>query len=245
MAIDTRLKAVTYCMEHPEFEDKFSGLTGLPDLERLISRIHAGSCTIKNFLKVLKSFKKIQTTLDELLTIIGNEEVNIIQELLRKVPDVKKLLSEIEDFFTLNEEKKDLLPLEGKDELYDAAIDEETAAERKLDEELDAAKKLLKSVCPDHQLEDWNYAHLAGCGYEKQVKGGCLQTYWNQRHLSNPSPGENQGTFELDQNVWYQGLCSLLYPPISPTCQEFETSSREKDFRLKGLSLEGKVLTIA
>ncbi|KAG0139481.1 hypothetical protein CROQUDRAFT_54664 [Cronartium quercuum f. sp. fusiforme G11] len=144
-AINTRLDAVTYLMNHPDFEDKFGTLTGLPDLERLISRIHAGSCTVKNFLKVLKAFQKIQTALSDLVSTIGEEEATILNQLLHKVPDIKQLISEIEDMFTLDEEKKDLLPLEGKDELYDAAIDEEKEAEGSLADELDAAKKLLKS----------------------------------------------------------------------------------------------------
>lgn len=144
-AIEMRLDSVTYLIEHPDFVDQFGTLTGLPDLERLISRIHAGSCTVKNFLKVLKSFQKIQTTLETLKTAIGNDQPKILDQLLGKVPDVAQLIVDIEEMFTLDEEKKDLLPLEGKDELYDAAIEEEREAEGSLDDELEAAKKLLKS----------------------------------------------------------------------------------------------------
>jgi DNA mismatch repair protein MSH6 len=35
-------------------------LRGIPDLERLISRIHAGNCKVKEFLTVLEAFKSIQ-----------------------------------------------------------------------------------------------------------------------------------------------------------------------------------------
>ena len=41
-------------IEHPNFETDFSSLLkGIPDLERIISRIHAKSCKVKDFLKVL------------------------------------------------------------------------------------------------------------------------------------------------------------------------------------------------
>ena len=42
-------------MSHPTFEGEFMEIAkGLPDLERIVSRIHAKNCKIKDFLKVLK-----------------------------------------------------------------------------------------------------------------------------------------------------------------------------------------------
>lgn len=41
-------------MDHPTFEAEFSDVAkGLPDLERIVSRIHAKNCRVKDFLKVL------------------------------------------------------------------------------------------------------------------------------------------------------------------------------------------------
>ena len=41
-------------MNHPTFEAGFTEIAkGLPDLERIVSRIHAKSCRVKDFLKVL------------------------------------------------------------------------------------------------------------------------------------------------------------------------------------------------
>lgn len=41
-------------MSHPTFEASFSDIVkGLPDLERIVSRIHAKNCKVKDFLKVL------------------------------------------------------------------------------------------------------------------------------------------------------------------------------------------------
>lgn len=49
-----RLDAVQDLLEHPTFEKDFTAIAkGLPDLERIVSRIHAKNCKVKDFLKVL------------------------------------------------------------------------------------------------------------------------------------------------------------------------------------------------
>jgi len=41
-------------MSNGSFETDFAEVVkGIPDLERIISRIHAGTCKVKDFLKVL------------------------------------------------------------------------------------------------------------------------------------------------------------------------------------------------
>ncbi|KIK54037.1 hypothetical protein GYMLUDRAFT_249807 [Collybiopsis luxurians FD-317 M1] len=53
-AINARLDAVEDLMEHPTLEKSFTETAkGLPDLERVVSRIHARNCKVKDFLKVL------------------------------------------------------------------------------------------------------------------------------------------------------------------------------------------------
>lgn len=50
-----RLDAVEDLMRNPAFETEFMEIAkGLPDLERIVSRIHAKNCKVKDFLKVLK-----------------------------------------------------------------------------------------------------------------------------------------------------------------------------------------------
>ena len=49
-----RLDAVDDLLDHPTFESEFTAVAkGLPDLERIVSRIHAKNCRVKDFLKVL------------------------------------------------------------------------------------------------------------------------------------------------------------------------------------------------
>ena len=55
MVVIHRLDAVEDLMNHPTFEGDFMGVAkGLPDLERIVSRIHAKNCKVRDFLKVLK-----------------------------------------------------------------------------------------------------------------------------------------------------------------------------------------------
>lgn len=49
-----RLDAVQDLINHPTFREDFAKLVkGMPDLERIVSRIHAKSCKVKDFLQVL------------------------------------------------------------------------------------------------------------------------------------------------------------------------------------------------
>lgn len=55
LRIGLSLDAVEDLMSHPTFEGEFMEVAkGLPDLERIVSRIHAKNCKVKDFLKVLK-----------------------------------------------------------------------------------------------------------------------------------------------------------------------------------------------
>lgn len=117
---------------------------GLPDLERQISRIHAGHCSIKVFKSVLDAFRKTAETFDSFKTISQGFKNPLIAKLLASSPDVVEALDEVEEMFT--GEGSELTPHEGHDELFDEAVAEVRQAEADLDEELDAARKLLKCV---------------------------------------------------------------------------------------------------
>lgn len=50
-----RLDAVEDLMNDPAFEEEFTTLVKrLPDLERIVSRIHAKNCKVKDFLHALR-----------------------------------------------------------------------------------------------------------------------------------------------------------------------------------------------
>ena len=49
-------------MDHPTFEGDFNSLVkGVPDLERIVSRIHARNCKVRDFLKVLSVYSRFLT----------------------------------------------------------------------------------------------------------------------------------------------------------------------------------------
>jgi DNA mismatch repair protein MSH6 len=61
--INARLDAVEALNADLTITDRFTAsLSKIPDLERLISRIHAGRCKATDFLKVLEGFEQIEYT---------------------------------------------------------------------------------------------------------------------------------------------------------------------------------------
>ncbi|KDQ07318.1 hypothetical protein BOTBODRAFT_167161 [Botryobasidium botryosum FD-172 SS1] len=153
-AINDRLDAVDDIMKHPTFEDDFTKVAkGLPDLERIVSRIHAGSCKVKDFLKVLSSFKTISDAFKEFATTAESFDSQSIAGLLRGAPDLTPNLNHVEEQFEqLKDDPDVLMPKEGKDEAYDEVQETINGLEGKLNDELQKFKKKLG--CKN--LEYWN-----------------------------------------------------------------------------------------
>ena len=58
--INKRLDIIEELNKHSGFRELFDEtFLHFPDLERLISRIHAGTCRVKDFLLVLTAFEKL------------------------------------------------------------------------------------------------------------------------------------------------------------------------------------------
>ncbi|KAI0251081.1 muts domain V-domain-containing protein [Lactifluus subvellereus] len=153
--ISARLDAVEDLMNHPTFEGEFMEVAkGLPDLERIVSRIHAKNCKVKDFLKVLKSFRALSNGLSKLADASETFESKTILGLLRSAPDLLPHIKNVESRFEKPEKyNDDLLPVEGKDEAYDDIAKEIRELEKELDKSL---KKLEKQVgCP---LQYWHSA---------------------------------------------------------------------------------------
>ncbi|KAJ7074366.1 muts domain V-domain-containing protein [Mycena amicta] len=146
--INARLDAVEDIMNHPEFESEFMDLVkGLPDLERIVSRIHAKNCTIKDFLKVLAAFKKLSHGLSHLADVSESFESKTIFGLLRGAPDLIQNIKKVQQMYEKPPPEKDLselVPQSGKDEVYDEIMEEIAGLEKELDDELDKFRKELK-----------------------------------------------------------------------------------------------------
>ncbi|KIK25984.1 hypothetical protein PISMIDRAFT_676513 [Pisolithus microcarpus 441] len=142
--INNRLDAVQDLMDHPTFETRFTDLVkGLPDLERIVSRIHAKNCKVKDFIKVLSAFKKLNDGLASLAENSESFESKTILGLLRSAPDLSPHLKNIQSRFTADKDTDELLPVDGRDEVYDGVMQEISELEQALDSRL---KKFEKSI---------------------------------------------------------------------------------------------------
>ncbi|EKM57980.1 uncharacterized protein PHACADRAFT_116507 [Phanerochaete carnosa HHB-10118-sp] len=142
--INARLDAVQDLIDHPTFEAEFNEVAkGLGDLERIVSRVHAKNCKVKDFLKVLDSFKTLSKGLSALADTAEGFKSRTVFGLLRSAPDLAPHIKNVKAMFEITEGSDELMPREGKDEEYDSVMEEINELERTLETEL---KKLEKKL---------------------------------------------------------------------------------------------------
>ncbi|KIY68031.1 DNA mismatch repair protein Msh6 [Cylindrobasidium torrendii FP15055 ss-10] len=143
--INDRLDAVQDLMNHPTFEADFAELAkGLPDLERVVSRIHAKNCKVKDFVKVLASFKKLSRGMSALADTSDNFDSKSVLGLLRGAPDLLPNIKNVESMYVKPEkDANELHPEKGKDAEYDAISKEIRKLEKSLDAELEELQDTL------------------------------------------------------------------------------------------------------
>ncbi|CAZ83140.1 unnamed protein product [Tuber melanosporum] len=122
--INARLDAVESLNSNNGFQDAFvTHLNKMPDLERLISRIHAGSSRATDFLRVLEGFEQIRDAIDEItLYSVGG---GLIGQLLTSMPDLKRSLKQWEAAFDREKAKSQglLVPERGVELDFDTSQD--------------------------------------------------------------------------------------------------------------------------
>jgi DNA mismatch repair protein MSH6 len=120
---DDSLDAVQDLMDHPTFESDFNDVAkGLPDLERIVSRIHANNCRVKDFLKVLdvspvnhtlmkhiayryaQAFKRLSKGLGSLADTADGFKSKTILGLLRSAPDLWPHIKHVRAMFQHTED---------------------------------------------------------------------------------------------------------------------------------------------
>lgn len=122
--INHRLDAVESLNADTRVRDQFtSQLVKLPDLERMISRIHAGSCKAQDFVRVLDGFEQIEYTMS-LVKDVGSGE-GVIGSLITSMPDLKPALAHWKEAFDHSKAKTDgvLIPERGVEEDFDKSQD--------------------------------------------------------------------------------------------------------------------------
>ncbi|OJJ44601.1 hypothetical protein ASPZODRAFT_71397 [Penicilliopsis zonata CBS 506.65] len=120
--INARLDAVDSLNADSSIRDQFSGcLAKMPDLERLISRVHAGNCRAQDFVRVLEGFEQIDYTMS-LLKESGSGD-GVIGQLINGMPDMSLLLEYWKTAFDRAKAKENgiLVPEPGVEEDFDSS----------------------------------------------------------------------------------------------------------------------------
>ncbi|KAL8868623.1 MAG: hypothetical protein Q9174_004870, partial [Haloplaca sp. 1 TL-2023] len=144
--INARLDAVEALNADSTVRDRFtSQLSKLPDLERLISRVHAGNCKAADFVRVLDGFEQIEYTMS-LLSKFGKGE-GVIGQLISSMPDLRQTLARWKDAFDRTKAREDglLVPETGVEEDFDASQERIETILSQLDTLLQESRKKLGS----------------------------------------------------------------------------------------------------
>ncbi|EGV61451.1 DNA mismatch repair protein Msh6 [Yamadazyma tenuis ATCC 10573] len=146
--INERFKSIEFLMgDGADFRQTLeSGLTGLPDLERLLARIHGGSLRFKDFLKVIEGFERISKLVDNLREFTSRE-MGSLHKFVGEFPsDLHELIAEWEDSFDRIQALSDVIsPTKGIDEEFDDSMDKINNLESQLNTYLQQYKRQYKS----------------------------------------------------------------------------------------------------
>jgi DNA mismatch repair protein MSH6 len=143
--INERLDAVEMLNADRSILQEFSSqMAKMPDLERLISRIHAGACRPEDFVRVLEGFEQIEITMGLLSAYAGGS--GLVDKLIASMPDLKQPLGYWETAFDRKKARdgKVLIPEKGIEEDFDSSQDELERIKEELHALLERQKTALK-----------------------------------------------------------------------------------------------------
>lgn len=148
--INARLDAVDSLNADTKVRDRFtSQMTKMPDLERLISRVHAGTCKVQDFVKVLEGFEQIDHTMSLLCDGTGKaqDSEGVIGQLISAMPNLEPRLKFWLDAFDRKKAKESgiLVPEPGVEEDFDNSQAAINGINEKFDKLLQKWRKELKS----------------------------------------------------------------------------------------------------
>ncbi|KAI8098718.1 muts domain V-domain-containing protein [Halteromyces radiatus] len=150
--IKTRQDAVEDLMNMPEIHERISTVFAeLPDLERLISRIHSKRCKVSEFLLVLDGFKKAKTLIDWLSSVCPSFESVLLKTLVTKFPPINDQLEYFGGAFIIAEVDIDyqkmtaIIPKQGVNKDWDDINDDLKGLEKAFATHLAQMKLELKS----------------------------------------------------------------------------------------------------
>lgn len=146
--INERLDAVDMLLNADcDIREQFSsGMTKIPDLERLVSRIHAGNCKPSDFVRVLEGFEQIEYTTSLLRTSSGSSN-GIISRLLESMPSLSEPLDYWKGAFDRERVREEglFIPSRGIEDEFDRGSDTIDRIKRELQALLTKQKSALKN----------------------------------------------------------------------------------------------------
>lgn len=146
--INGRYDSVDYLMnENPDFRVALeAGITGLPDLERLLARIHGKTLKFKDFLKVIESFEKVAKLVKKMQGVELPNAGVLAKYINSFAPEIHECLHEWDDAFDRQQALNDIVvPALGVDEQFDESSLKIDALEVRLNDLLKTYKKVYKS----------------------------------------------------------------------------------------------------
>lgn len=144
--VNQRFDAIDALNADGTIMDRFTAsLARLPDLERLISRIHAGRCRPQDFVKVLEGFEQIEYTMT-MLSSFGSGE-GVLGQLISAMPDLAGALHHWKDAFDRTKAREDglFIPQPGVEQDFDESQERIDGILKSLDKLLNEYRKELGS----------------------------------------------------------------------------------------------------
>ena len=143
--INERLDAVELLNKDPSVREQFaSQLVKMPDLERLISRIHAAACKPEDFVRVLEGFEQIEYT----MTLVGAYQGGngLLDKLISSMPNLEEPLAYWRTAFDRRKAREDkiMIPERGIEEDFDNSLESMDQIKEQLNELIAAQRAELK-----------------------------------------------------------------------------------------------------
>lgn len=125
-------------------------LNGLPDLERLLARVHGKSLRFRDFLKVIESYEKISAVVSKMKGFCFRGAGVLSKYILQLPDDLSDLIRQWEDSFDrIAAASDEVIPMAGFDTEFDTSATKLSDLENKLKDHLGIYRKMFKSneVC--------------------------------------------------------------------------------------------------
>lgn len=243
-------------LEHPTFEKDFTAIAkGLPDLERIVSRIHAKNCKVKDFIKVLgvspqsafninpfantvmQAFRSLSKGLSALAETADSFDSKSIPGLLRTAPDLTPNLKHIQAMFKPPESGQYYLSLIWARDAEETVGSDELCPEDGKDEVYDGIMEEINEL--ENELKSELKKLRKQTGYVLFLRR-CRCTILTLRSLCQVGP------HLLAQRPRHQGKAlssartrQLFLPAASQEIYLVQTQGKERDKAPKGWTLSG------